>query len=65
MVISGKNPLILGNHTSSSQSAPVPSNRYMITGHLGDGTFGRALKCIELPSELKDSKPNNDKISSE
>ena len=51
MVISGKNPLLLGNHTSSSQSAPVPSNRYMITGHLGDGTFGRALKCIELPSE--------------
>lgn len=49
MIISGRDTLLHGNHTNNSQSAPVPSNRYMITGHLGDGTFGRALKCIELP----------------
>ena len=23
-------------------------NRYKIIGHLGDGTFGRALKCVQL-----------------
>ena len=23
-------------------------SKYMVTGHLGDGTFGRALKCIDL-----------------
>jgi dual-specificity kinase len=23
-------------------------NRYKVIGHLGDGTFGRALKCQDL-----------------
>ena len=26
------------------------SNQYKILGHLGDGTFGRALKCLEVTS---------------
>lgn len=27
------------------------SNQYRISGHLGDGTFGRALKCQEVGSD--------------
>jgi len=29
------------------QDNPTDS-KYKIVGHLGDGTFGRALKCVEL-----------------
>ena len=26
--------------------------RYKVVGHLGDGTFGRALKCIDLQTQI-------------
>ena len=29
-------------------SDQVGANRYKIVGHLGDGTFGRALKCVQV-----------------
>jgi len=52
MILSSCDPLL------GDQSLPA-SSRYLVLDHLGDGTFGRALKCVELPSlqEGKDAPP--------
>mmetsp|Transcript_28296 Transcript_28296/g.35006 ORF Transcript_28296/g.35006 Transcript_28296/m.35006 type:complete len:91 (-) Transcript_28296:1372-1644(-) len=43
MVLSNCDPLL------GPDTAEKSSSRYLVVDHLGDGTFGRALKCRELP----------------
>ena len=38
-----------------TDSQNVDANKYKIIGHLGDGTFGRALKCVQVDEQNKDT----------
>ena len=45
MILSSSDP-ILGQADKSKTTS-----RYLVVDHLGDGTFGRALKCVELDKD--------------
>ena len=34
--------------SAAQKQKQTSSSRYIVIDHLGDGTFGRALKCVEL-----------------